>query len=113
MTRLWTVGLGVAMFVLGAYSAPHLRADAQRERPDDAPARALLPEQPIRGRVVRIPGQEDCRVTAVIQEWVKCDDRPVWRNLYNGASYSVLDTSRDAGEAPRPQDPPGEAGQTR
>jgi hypothetical protein len=101
------------MFVLGAYTAPHLRADAQRERPDDVAARALLPEQPIRGRLVRIPGEEDCRVIAVLQEWVKCEDRPVWRNLYNGASYSILDTSREPGEAQHQEPRPGVAGQTR
>jgi len=100
MSRAWTVGLGVLMFVLGAYSAPHLRADVQREKPEDVASRALIPEQPIRGRIVRIPGAEDCKVIAVLQEWVKCEDRPVWRNLYNGASYSILDLSREPGEAP-------------
>ena len=95
MTRIWTVGLAVAMFVLGAYSAPHLRADAQRERPDEVASRALLPEQPVRGRLVRIPGAEDCRVVAVLQEWVKCEDRPEWRNLYNGSCYTILETSRE------------------
>lgn len=95
MTRTWTAGFGVAMFILGAYSAPHLRAGAQREKPEEAASRALIPEQPIRGRIVRIPGSEDCRVLAVLQEWVKCEDRPEWRNLYNGSSYTILETSRD------------------
>jgi hypothetical protein len=94
MRNVWVVALGAVMFVLGAYSAPLLRAQPQRERPRDGridvAERALLPEQPIQRVVVRTPGHDDCEVEAVIQEWVKCRERPTWRNLYNGAAYSIL-----------------------
>lgn len=94
MQRVWAVALGVVMFVLGAYSAPLLTAQSSRDRDrvigTNTPERALLPEQPIQRMVVRTPGHDDCEVEAVIQEWVKCRERPTWRNLYNGAAYSVL-----------------------
>lgn len=93
MSRVSVIGFGLAMFVLGAYAAPLLRADTQGDRPSDIAARALLPEQPSRGKIVSIGG-DNCRVIAVLQEWVKCEERPTWRNLYNGTAYSVLEPPR-------------------
>jgi hypothetical protein len=92
MRNALMMGFGVVMFVVGAFAAPLLRAQGDRERPKEVATRALLPEWPSRGKVVKTPGFEDCKVIAVISEWVKCEDRPIWRNLYNGASYSVLDS---------------------
>ena len=91
MRTAWMMGFGVLMFTLGTVSAPHLQASPQGDRADAVAARALLPEQPIRGRTVRIGGKEACKVTAVIQEWVRCEENREWRNLYNGASYSIDD----------------------
>ena len=82
MRKSLLVVFGIVMFALGGYSAP----SAQRTATEYAP---YLPQTPEVGQQVEFRDSGRCKVVQVAREWVKCEQVPQWRNVYNGQMYSL------------------------
>ena len=82
MRKLLLVVFGIAMFGLGAYSAPSAQGRAVENVP-------YLPQLPQIGQQLEVRGAGRCEVVQIAREWVKCREVPQWRNVYNGQMYSL------------------------